>query len=271
MAIPRRSIDRKTIAAVRPCKTAGAAAATRKERTNATTHPGSRGNDDRQYPYAGACLGAAIGIGVIGMKASEAVGRNPGAATKILVQAILSTAFAEGIVFFAIFLARDSDDSMRGPEDPASCFPQPAQDNMELNALLAAVPAEAADGGIIHQTATQFGVTWPLFISQVISFAVVAFLLQRFAYKPILKVLEERRQRIAEGLANAERSNRNWPKPRRRAARSCRRPMSMPTSSSRRPAPLPPACRNTKRRRPSPRPNRSSPRRAKPPSPITKR
>ena len=53
-----------------------------------------------------AALGAAIGVGMIGMKASEAVGRNPGAATPILVQAILSTAFAEGIVFFAIFLAR---------------------------------------------------------------------------------------------------------------------------------------------------------------------
>ena len=52
-----------------------------------------------------AALGAAIGVGIIGMKASEAVGRNPGAATPILVQAILSTAFAEGIVFFAIFLA----------------------------------------------------------------------------------------------------------------------------------------------------------------------
>lgn len=55
---------------------------------------------------AGAALGAAIGVGLIGMKASEAVGRNPGAATPILVQAILSTAFAEGIVFFAIYLAR---------------------------------------------------------------------------------------------------------------------------------------------------------------------
>jgi F-type H+-transporting ATPase subunit c len=53
-----------------------------------------------------ASMGAAIGVGFIGMKASEAVGRNPGAATKILVQAILSTAFAEGIVFFAIFLAQ---------------------------------------------------------------------------------------------------------------------------------------------------------------------
>ena len=55
---------------------------------------------------AAAAFGAAIGVGLIGMRASEAVGRNPGAATKILVQAILSTAFAEGIVFFAIYLAK---------------------------------------------------------------------------------------------------------------------------------------------------------------------
>ena len=53
---------------------------------------------------AAACLAAAIGVGMIGKGASEAVGRNPGAATQILVQAILSTAFAEGIVFFALFL-----------------------------------------------------------------------------------------------------------------------------------------------------------------------
>ena len=52
-----------------------------------------------------AALGAAIGVGFIGAKASEAVGRNPGAATKILVQSVLAIAFAEGIVFFAIFLA----------------------------------------------------------------------------------------------------------------------------------------------------------------------
>jgi F-type H+-transporting ATPase subunit c len=51
-----------------------------------------------------AALGSAIGVGFIGMKAAEAVGRNPGAATKILVQAILAIAFAEAIVFYAIFL-----------------------------------------------------------------------------------------------------------------------------------------------------------------------
>ncbi len=55
-----------------------------------------------------AALGAALGVGFIGMKASEAVGRNPGAATKILVQAILAIAFAEAIVFYALFLVKQT-------------------------------------------------------------------------------------------------------------------------------------------------------------------
>ena len=55
-----------------------------------------------------AALGAALGVGFIGMKASEAVGRNPGAATKILVQSILAIAFAEAIVFYALFLVKST-------------------------------------------------------------------------------------------------------------------------------------------------------------------
>ena len=58
--------------------------------------------------------------------------------------------------------------------------------------------------GMFGETAKEFGVDWPHFIAQVISFCIVAFLLQRFAYTPVLAVLEERRQRIADGLANAE-------------------------------------------------------------------
>lgn len=58
---------------------------------------------------------------------------------------------------------------------------------------------------IISDTARQFGVDWPHFLAQCISFSIVLFLLQRFAYKPILQILEERRQRIKEGLENAER------------------------------------------------------------------
>jgi F-type H+-transporting ATPase subunit b len=66
----------------------------------------------------------------------------------------------------------------------------------------------AASSGLLEsakKTGEQFGFNKSLFFSQVISFCIVAFLLHRFAYKPILKVLEERRQRIEEGLANADR------------------------------------------------------------------
>jgi len=59
---------------------------------------------------------------------------------------------------------------------------------------------------VAEETAKTFGLNGPIFIAQVVNFIVVATLLRFLAYKPILKVLEERRQRIAEGLANAEKS-----------------------------------------------------------------
>lgn len=52
-----------------------------------------------------AAVGAAIGIGLLGSKAAEATGRNPGAAADILKLAIILAALMEGIVFFAIYLA----------------------------------------------------------------------------------------------------------------------------------------------------------------------
>ena len=67
--------------------------------------------------------------------------------------------------------------------------------------------AAAAAGGIgqmLHDTAETFGWDWHLFISQVASFCIVALLLRRFAYKPILAVLEDRRRKIEEGQLNAE-------------------------------------------------------------------
>jgi F-type H+-transporting ATPase subunit b len=65
----------------------------------------------------------------------------------------------------------------------------------------------AASGGaadVIRETAETFGWNWKLFLSQVISFCIVAFLLRRYAYKPILGILEERRRKIEEGQLNAE-------------------------------------------------------------------
>jgi F-type H+-transporting ATPase subunit c len=51
-----------------------------------------------------AAAGAALGVGLIGLGAVMAVGRNPGASNKIMVQAILAIAFAEACVFYAVFL-----------------------------------------------------------------------------------------------------------------------------------------------------------------------
>ncbi len=49
-----------------------------------------------------------------------------------------------------------------------------------------------------------FGVNWPAFIAQLLAFGAVFFILKTYAFQPIINVLEERRQRIAEGQANAE-------------------------------------------------------------------
>lgn len=51
-----------------------------------------------------AVLTVPAGIALIGYKACESVGRNPEASTKVLVQSIIAMAFAEAVVFFAIFL-----------------------------------------------------------------------------------------------------------------------------------------------------------------------
>ena len=53
-----------------------------------------------------AALGAAVGVGLIGAKASEAVGRNPGAFGKVLALSIIAMALAEAIVFYALFLVK---------------------------------------------------------------------------------------------------------------------------------------------------------------------
>jgi F-type H+-transporting ATPase subunit c len=50
------------------------------------------------------CAAAAIGVGLVGAKAVEAVGRNPGASGKVLVQSIIGMALAEAVAFYALFL-----------------------------------------------------------------------------------------------------------------------------------------------------------------------
>ena|SRR5215472_10741872 len=74
-----------------------------------------------------------------------------------------------------------------------------------MNALL--LMAEAEGGGQLQQIARTFGVDWPHLIAQMISFGIVCALLYRFAYRPVLGMLAERRELIARGLANTEKIN----------------------------------------------------------------
>ena len=57
------------------------------------------------FTLAIAGAGAAIGIGMVGAKAVEAVGRNPGAFSKVLTLGIIGMALAEAIAIYALILA----------------------------------------------------------------------------------------------------------------------------------------------------------------------
>ena len=70
--------------------------------------------------------------------------------------------------------------------------------------LVAAQAAQVQSSGRVEEIATMFGVDWPHLLAQVASFCIVCFILYRFAYRPVLKMLEVRREQIAQGLANAE-------------------------------------------------------------------
>jgi F-type H+-transporting ATPase subunit b len=61
-----------------------------------------------------------------------------------------------------------------------------------------------SSGGQVGAIAQTFGVDWPHLIAQIISFCIVCIILQRFAYKPVLNMLAQRRGQIAQSLADSE-------------------------------------------------------------------
>jgi len=64
------------------------------------------------------------------------------------------------------------------------------------------VPVIAA--GQVDEIVQKFGLAWPKFIAQVLIFVAVYTILKKFAFGPILAMLEQRRQRIADGEAKLE-------------------------------------------------------------------
>ena len=66
----------------------------------------------------------------------------------------------------------------------------------------AAANAEASTG--VSKITQDFGISWPFILAQILNFSIVAFILWKFAFKPVLATLDERQQKIASGLKYAE-------------------------------------------------------------------
>lgn len=49
-----------------------------------------------------------------------------------------------------------------------------------------------------------FGVNWKLLLAQGVNFALLLAVLSYFLYKPVLRMIDERREKIAEGVRTAE-------------------------------------------------------------------
>jgi len=60
----------------------------------------------------------------------------------------------------------------------------------------------------MQQLFSQLGIDWRLLLSQAVNFALLLIALRVFAYKPLLKLLSDRRTRIEEGLTKADESDR---------------------------------------------------------------
>jgi F-type H+-transporting ATPase subunit b len=66
---------------------------------------------------------------------------------------------------------------------------------MSLDSLLL-LAADAESGGDIFKI---FGVNWASFIAQLVNFFIICLVLKKFAYGPVMDMLEQRRQRIEDG------------------------------------------------------------------------
>lgn len=71
-----------------------------------------------------------------------------------------------------------------------------------LPILAAPSPEAVSTGNPVTDIIQTFHISWPNFIAQCVAFLIVAFLLKKFAFTPIVDILEKRRERIAAGEEN---------------------------------------------------------------------
>jgi len=56
----------------------------------------------------------------------------------------------------------------------------------------------------MNETLEMLGIQWQKLIIQGVNFSIVLFVLWKFAYKPVFNILDARKVKIADGIANAE-------------------------------------------------------------------
>ncbi len=58
----------------------------------------------------------------------------------------------------------------------------------------------------------KFGIDWKLLVAQIVNFVILLFLLKKFMYKPLINLMNSRRQKIVEGLEKAKKGEEEFQK-----------------------------------------------------------
>ncbi|MCC5838771.1 MAG: F0F1 ATP synthase subunit B [Opitutales bacterium] len=75
---------------------------------------------------------------------------------------------------------------------------------LSFSILALAETVDAENVNKISELADRFGLLTSSFLAQIVNFAIVAYVLYRFLVKPVLATMDERQQKIADGLQFAE-------------------------------------------------------------------
>src|SRR4051812_32656129 len=75
--------------------------------------------------------------------------------------------------------------------------------SLPILAQVTAHAVDAAPSGITKIT-SDFGISVPFLLAQILSFSVVALVLWKFAFKPVMATLDERQRKIEAGLKYAD-------------------------------------------------------------------
>ena len=70
----------------------------------------------------------------------------------------------------------------------------------------------------------KLGINWPVLLTQVVTFIILLVVLRIFAYKPVMRMLDERSKRVRESMDQAESLKENRPRPRSRSRSSLKKP-----------------------------------------------